>query len=180
MLFPILVYILPFVLTPFFARGLSSLKKFAAVTFLLGSFLGELAFMVSSNRYGLHSIVSIDFWLDLLLLYPMAAIPLGFWIVTLAVVGYQIARFIIERYSPSAPVLYCLGFTLGAGAGALFMKIYIELTVVLIEGHYPRDGILPYFTSGLVCGAGIGLVCVTFALRNNHVLAREQAPREHL
>lgn len=167
MLFPIVLYVLPFVLVPLIGRGINNFKRFAVVTFLVGSFFGEFAFLAFSNRFGQVSILSDDFWWNLLALFPMAAIPLGFWIITLAAVGYRIAQYIHVRYSLSVRALYCLGGVLGACVGAIFMRLYVELAMALNQGRYPSDGLLPYIAAGFVCGAGVGLICVRFS-EDNH------------
>jgi len=99
----------------------------------------------------------------------MAAFPLGFWIVALAFVGYRVARCIRHQYSTSPTLIYSVGLSLGAIVGASFMRLYIELATAFGEGQYPRDGVLPFVMAGIVCGAGIGLVCVRFSANYEEV-----------
>lgn len=168
-LFPMALYFLPFLLIPLIGRSINNFKRFAIITFLSGSFLGEFAFLILSNRYGSVSIYSDDFWWNLLALYPMAAIPLGFWIVTLATVGYRFAQYICARYTESKMVLYCLGVVLGASVGAIFMRMYVNLAMAANEGRIPTDGLLPYIGAGVFCGAGVGILCVRFSENRDSV-----------
>jgi hypothetical protein len=168
LLLPIVLYGVPFLLLPLIGKGVPNFKRLALLTFLTGSFIGEVAFLASSTQYTRYPVLSVDFWWTVFFLFPIAAIPLGFWIVILSALGCQLAAIINDRLKWANVWLYCTGVIMGAGVGGAFMTFYAAAAAALNEGRYPQDGAFPYSVAGLCSGAAMGLVCVVFTLRNSH------------
>jgi hypothetical protein len=161
----LVLYVSPLAILPFIVRDNILLRRVAVITGLSGSLIGEVTLLLASHRYGFSSILNTNFWTFLVIFYPVAIFPLGFWVGLLSVWGCQLAKVIAVRYKVTALRLHLLGVILGAVTGGLFIVIYIGLAVVSGVSQYPQDGIASYLFSALITGAAMGPVCVKFALR---------------
>lgn len=159
----LLLYITPLVLVPFVLKSNSHLRRLAIVTCVTGSLIGEVTLIITSGRFEVSSISNPNFWSFLLLFYPLAVFPLGFWVALLAIAGYHLAKRISIHETVANVQDYVLSVVLGALIGVFFIVVYIGVAVFGGISHYPQEGMRAYLLAGLLTGGIIGPICVKFA-----------------
>lgn len=153
------IYVTPLVLLVYILRRDPSVKRVAFLIFFIAPLIGEAAYLLSLKELGVGEIATLNFWRTVVVWYPMAVLPLGFWAAFLGAAGTNTLRFIAIRYSLGAAPLSVIGFFIGPIVGIVFMIIFKLLgTSIQSGGSQLEDGLLPYALAGLFAGAVCGLI----------------------
>lgn len=153
------IYVTPLVLLAFVLRRDPSTRRIAFLIFFIAPLIGEATYLFLLKDRTVRGLATLDFWRTVLVWYPMAVLPLGFWAAFFGAIGTNVLKAIAIRYKLGAAVLPFIGFFIGAIVGAVFMIIFKSLGTLIQDGHVqPEDGFLPYALAGLFAGAVCGLI----------------------
>lgn len=153
------IYVTPLVLLAFVLRRDPSTRRIAFLIFFIAPLIGEATYLFLLKDRTVRGLATLDFWRTVLVWYPMAVLPLGFWAAFFGAIGTNTLRSIAIRYNLSTVAVSAIGFFMGAIIGTVFM-ITFKLLGAFIQGGRMQsdDGLLPYALAGFFAGAVCGLI----------------------
>lgn len=157
--FSLAIYLTPLVFLPYILKRDRSTRRVALLIFFLAPLIGEATSLSLWKEQSHPGVATLKFWRTVLLWYPMAIIPLGFWAALLGVVGTRTLRSIAIRFRVRAAALSVIGFFGGAVLGSLFMTIFSLIGSAIQAGRLrPEESLVPYLMAGLFAGSVCGLI----------------------
>lgn len=174
------IYVTPLVLLGYILRRDPSTRRVAFLVFFIAPLIGEATYLLSLKDQGVSWMATLNFWRTVLVWYPMAVLPLGFWAAFFGAVGTNTSQSIAIRYKLGVAALSVIGFFVGAIFGAVFMIISTILGMFIQGGGriQPEDGLLPYALAGLFAGAVCGVIsgyigCTAKRLKRGQAVCQE-------
>lgn len=168
--FGFLLYFVPLVGIPLSLKKRSHLRLFAFLVLFVAPLIGEVAYVIFSQRQPLLVLFTSAFWINVLLNYPLAIFPLGLWAVLIALIFIIKFQRVVSYDSYPRILRVAFGSVIGGIIGTLFMWIYTVLAT-LVYGIGTNDySVSHYILSGLLAGIVCGFIGGCFLLLKNERL----------
>jgi hypothetical protein len=131
------LYVGPFAALPFIVRRQPTARRIALVALFVAPLIGA----------------SVG---GLLLAYPMAMFPLGFWAALIATLTIPLMFYLKEKYG-RVVLMFAAGIS-GALIGSVFMLVFVRVGTWIQRSTHPVD--LSFY---LICGVTAGSIVAVLA-----------------
>jgi hypothetical protein len=140
------LYVGPFAALPFVVRRRPAARRIALIALFVTPLIGAAIYLLKNERFSVAG---------LLLAYPVAMFPLGFWAALIGATTTPLMFYLKKKYGRvsllvAAPIL-------GAAIGSVFMFGFVHLGAWIQQPTHHVD-VSFYVVCGLASGSLVGLL----------------------
>jgi hypothetical protein len=146
-LLSMVLYVGPFAALPFTVRRRPTARRIALIALFVAPLIGAAIYLLKNQKFSVGG---------LLLAYPMAMFPLGFWAALIATLTTPLMFYLKEKYG-RVVLMFAAGIS-GALIGSVFMLVFVRVGTWIQRSTHPVD--LSFY---LICGLTAGSIVAVLA-----------------
>jgi hypothetical protein len=143
----IALYVGPFAALPFVVRRRPAARRIAILALLVTPLIGAAIYLLKNQKFSVGGLV---------LAYPIAMFPLGFWAALIAALMTPIMFYLREKYG-RVVLMFAAGIS-GALIGSVFMVVFVRVSAWIQRPTHPVD--LSFY---IICGLTGGVIVAVLA-----------------
>ena len=141
------LYVGPFAALPFIVRRRPAARRIAIVALFVAPLIGAAIYLVKNQKFSVEGLV---------LAYPIAMFPLGFWAALIAALATPLMFYLKEKFGRIV-LMFAAGIS-GALIGSVFMLVFVRIGAWIQRPTHPVD--LSFY---LICGLTAGSIIAVLA-----------------
>jgi hypothetical protein len=140
------LYVGPFVAIPFVVRRRPAARRLAILALFVAPLIGAAIYLLKNQKFSVEGLV---------LAYPIAMFPLGFWAALIAALTTPLMFSVRKKYG-RVILMFAAGIS-GAFIGSLFMLFFVGVGAWIQRPTHPVDRSF-YWLCGLTAGSVVAVL----------------------